>query len=308
MMSTVLLFGFSTPAGASFASRLSDFSLLIAGRNSYCLPPRSAYVRCDLTAPVDMVAPELARPMTIVSFAPIWHFSDFLSRLNSYDSTCMARWNGVIACSSSSVLTKRFAFNRFDQALVKRLRRSEELLSTLCHQHSLPCKVLAPTLIYGNYGGYVDRNLSRLSRLLRILPFLLLPSHTGERQPIHCQQLAAVAWKFVESIRMNPSRIPLQQHIFLGGDETVTYREMLRRLRDAHQPCGSMSSFLPAYRCLFLILPDRLFYFLTSPALFFSPKLYEALLRIGADLSGFQKAHELTATQPSSFPLGRLDL
>ena len=68
---------------------------------------------------------------------------------------------GVIACSSSSVITKRFASNRFDRELVARLTSAEDQVLATCRDLHLPSLILRPTLIYGRVGPYVDQNRSR---------------------------------------------------------------------------------------------------------------------------------------------------
>ena len=40
--------------------------------------------------------------------------------------------------------------------------------------------------------------------------------------------------------------------------------------------------------CFFIKIPNRLFFFLTSPLVLLSPKLYESILRISINLSGFK--------------------
>ena len=58
-----------------------------------------------------------------------------------------------------------------------------------------------------------------------------------------------------------------------------------------------------ARRCRLLPLPPRLFLSLASPLLLLSPKRFEAVLRMGADLAGFTPAHRLLGASPEPFPV-----
>ena len=54
-------------------------------------------------------------------------------------------------------------------------------------------------------------------------------------------------------------------------------------------------------------LPNRIYSFLASPIILFSPKLYEAFNRINADLSGFTKISEILEIPEKKFPLKNSD-
>jgi len=290
----ISLFGASTPSGAAFRELAGDHHLVVLGRR--CPPgwPLPRFMACDLTS-----APAADLPLRgwIVSFAPLWHLAPFLAeRLRMLQQSGVQRDafpEAVVACSSSSVLTKRFAANREDQALVKRLLEAESQLSEACRLAAVPCRILRPTLIYGAAGGFADRNLSVLRRLMGRLPLLPVPAHSGLRQPIHARQLAGVALQLLA--QPDQPSDPLD----VGGDEILSYRAMLQRLREvaARQPGD------PAGRCRLVPLPAPLFHLLAAPLLPFRPKLFEAVLRIEADLAGFTPAHTLLREPPQRFPL-----
>jgi hypothetical protein len=145
-------------------------------------------------------------------------------------------------------------------------------------------------------GPYQDSNLSRLLQLLRRLPLVPLPAHTGLRQPIHARQLAAVVFSLVRQLSAAGWDPALPARIPLGGDVQLSYRAMLQALQQA-QPPGD-----PACRCRLLPIPNRLFLLLAAPLLLRSPKAFEAVLRMGADLAGFLPAHQLLADPPQPFP------
>ena len=232
-----------------------------------------------------------------ISFGPIWLLTPFLEQLALEYPERLQGLRGVIACSSSSAITKRFAANRFDRELVARLTTAEDQLIATCRRLELPCRILRPTLIYGRVGPFVDSNLSRLIGLMRRLPFLPLPAHTGLRQPIHASQLAAVALELVRQFTTTGWDPQLPQRIALGGDSELSYAAMLRALQQ------SLPQTDPARRCRVLSLPTRLFSAAASPLLLQSPKAFEAVLRMGSDLSGFTPAHQLLKAKPQPFPV-----
>jgi len=294
------LFGGATPVGEAFrrlvASEYPRYILSVYSRK----PPAGAAKSCladflhpDAFHPVD----ELDAPSIWISFAPIWLLAPFLDSLHSCYPERLSSFCGLIACSSSSALTKRFAGNRFDRELVARLNLAEEQLLATCRRLRVPCRILQPTLIYGQAGTYGDRNLSRLLKLLRRLPCMPLPAETGLRQPIHSSQLAAVALHMVEQLSGSGCDPSLPERITLGGDTTLSYTSMIHALQEA-QPVGD-----PARRCRLLPIPNRLFFSLAGPLLLRSPKAFEAVLRMGANLSGFTPAHQILGSEPQPFPV-----
>lgn len=232
-----------------------------------------------------------------ISFAPIWLLAPFLDELASHHPERLQGLRGVIACSSSSAITKRFSSNRFDRELVAKLTSAEDQLLATCRQLSLPCRILRPTMIYGQVGAYGDHNLSRLSNLLRHLPLVLLPAETGLRQPIHASQLAEVALHLAKQITGKGLDPSLPERIALGGDSTLTYTEMIRALQK------SQRSTSPTRRCLLLQIPNRFFFMLSAPIVLISPKTFEAVLRMGTNLSNFTPAHQLLGGEPQPFPV-----
>ena len=290
------LFGVTTPVGEALRQHL---------RLSYPAFPHLPYSRRGISLlPVDFSDPSAfcpggqpGAPGLWISFAPIWLLATFLEQLALKHIERLQGLSGVIACSSSSALTKRFSVNRFDRELVARLTTSEDQLIATCRNLDLPCRILRPTLIYGRVGPYADRNLSRLIGLMRRLPLLPLPAHTGLRQPIHATQLAAVALELVRQFTTNGWDPQQPQCISLGGDSELCYAAMLRALQE------SLPQTDPARRCRLLLLPTRLFYAAASPLLLQSPKAFEAVLRMGSDLSGFTPVHQLLKAKPQPFPV-----
>lgn len=289
------LFGAATPAGEAL-HQLAALDLV-----GYS---RKASAGLGWLHPADLNDPAAFHPAggpdtpaIWISFAPIWLLAPFLEQLATHHSNRLQGLRGVIACSSSSAITKRFAANHFDRHLVERLVAAEDKLLATCRRLSVSCRVLRPTLIYGQAGAYGDRNLSRLLQQLRRWPVLPLPAEPGLRQPIHVNQLAAVALLFAEQLAESGWDPSLPACITLGGDTTLSYSAMIRAVQQA-QPTGD-----PSHRCRMLPIPNRLFFTLASPLLLRSPKNFEAVLRMGANLSGFMPAHQLLGSEPQPFPV-----
>jgi hypothetical protein len=301
-MRPILLFGAGTPSGAALLSAAGPRPVLAVGRQRPWLPPTAAggFLRANLNDPSGFALP--AGEQSWISFAPIWLLAPFLDRLRRDRPGDLGGLRGLVACSSSSRITKRFAANGYDRALVERLRRAEESLLTSADALGIPCRILAPTLIYGQAGTYGDRNLSLLLAWMRRLPVLPVPSDSGLRQPIHARQLAAVALTVLERLERPASAAELPRHLPIGGDESLPYRAMLTRLRDA-TPSGD-----PAHACRFLPLPPRLLLWLAQPLLLLSPRRFEAIQRMQADLAGFTPAHELLGGEAEPFPIPPLSL
>ncbi|WP_341882024.1 hypothetical protein [Synechococcus sp. UW140] len=258
--------------------------------------------RADFADPASFLPSGVGIPALWISFGPIWLLAPFLEELAQQHPERLRDLHGLIACSSSSALTKRFAFNDFDRALVARLISAEDQLLATCRRLDVPCHILRPSLIYGQVGPYGDRNLSLLLALMRRLPLVLLPSHSGLRQPIHASQLAAVALQLAQQM-LGPGLNPaLPERIALGGDSQISYKAMLQALQQA-LPAND-----PARHCYICEIPNRLFFLLAAPLLLRSPKAFEAVLRIGADLAGFTPSHQLLDQPPHPFPVLPLSL
>lgn len=294
------VFGASTPTGFALREQ-ADRATWVSEVFAYSRGPAD---QLGPLFPVDFTDPgsflplgDPEYPALWVSLGPIWLLAPFLEELAEQFPDRIKNLRGIVACSSSSVVTKRFAVNDFDRDLVQRLASAEERLHAISLRLQIPCSILRPTLIYGQAGPYSDRNLSKLLQLLRRLPCLPLPVETGLRQPIHASQLAAVALHIAEQLRGSGWDPSLPDRTTLGGDTALSYASMISALQEA-QPATD-----PARRCRLLPIPNRLFFSLAAPLLLRSPKAFEAVLRMGANLSGFTPAHQLLGREPQPFPV-----
>ena len=290
------LFGASSPVGEALRQQFS--SLPFPGSLfSYSRSDLSS-LRADFNDPSTFYpGGDPNAPCVWVSFAPIWLLAPFLDHLSLRFPERLRGLRYVFACSSSSVITKRYAVNSFDRELVTKLNHAEDLLIATCKRHQIHCTILRPTLIYGRVGGHLDRNLSRLISLMRWLPLLPIPSRTGLRQPIHARQLASVVLAIFRQFIAKGFDTQLSQRISVGGDSVLSYFAMLRAMQ------LSLPHTDPARHCLLLPMPTRLFQAAAFPLLLFYPKVFEALLRISADLSGFTPSHHFLSGHPEDFPV-----
>ncbi|MCX5956858.1 MAG: hypothetical protein NTW51_10750 [Cyanobacteria bacterium] len=300
----ILLFGATTATGSAFLELAAGRPVVVAGRRH---PPgwlEDRFLSIDLNG-ASLPSPEaLPENALLVSFAPIWLLAPFLATLHNSLGGQGRRLPlaAVVACSSSSVITKRFAANREDRRLVERLLRAEESLEATCAKAAIPCRILRPTLIYGQARDRGDQNLSRLVQMMRRLPLLPLPAETGQRQPIHGRQLAAAALHLADGAARDPAETA-SLRIAIGGDETLSYTTLLQRLQQAARQRDPQDR---AGHCRLLPLPPGIFHLLAAPLLPISAKGFEAVLRMEANLAGFTPVHSLLGTEPEPFPVAPL--
>ena len=292
----VYLVGSTTTTGQAyiniFNKNIKDKNLNVFSRKS------EGSFKFDLDRP-DSFEIKDNHEFLLVSFAPIWKVGKFLKYLNNKSPEKLILLKGIIACSSSSIHTKRFSFSKFDKSLYEKLHNAEIIFTELYQKLNIPICILEPTLIYGNVGIYKDKNLNFLKTLLKNLPLVLIPSQSGLRQPIHSYQLAFIALsktkEFIESSKNELTKITI------GGDVTLSFKEILIFINEDN------IRFKKKSKCLILEIPSRLFFFLMCPLLLLNPKWFAALLRLNANLSGFKTVSEFTKIPQRKFPLLKSD-
>ena len=292
-MTVIHLFGASTPTGEAFR-RQASLNKLPQEIKAYSRH-NPELTNLDFQKPESFRLYSPEEESIWVSFGPIWLLAGFLEYLEQKKPEVLQKIKGVIACSSSSVSTKRYAFNAYDKELTQKLRSSEERIQIVCQRNSIHSTIIRPTMIYGHVGPYQDSNISRLSKAIATYPFIFFPKESGKRQPIHASQLAAIALKMAADFETNALDAP--KLLEVGGDETLSYFAMLKRLQSSSSGEALMR------RCKLFTIPNQLFFFLSAPIALFSLKRYEAILRIGADLAGFIPACSLLQQKPVGFPV-----
>ena len=232
----------------------------------------------------------------LVSFAPIWLVKDLISKLEVKKLKELKSLKGAIIYSSTSSITKKFAANVHDKNLSKLLISSEKRIISIFKKYSINFHIVRPTIVYGVYKDLDDRNFIKIINLFKKLPFCIIPSQTGYRQPIHFSQLSKLTYLLLEKLIKSNSINKTDQILEVGGDEEITYSDLLKRLSIVASDKGNK-------RCKVITIPNKIFFVLISPLLFFRPKIFESLYRMQSDLSGFPKYSDYTGNPPGKFPL-----
>ncbi len=151
-----------------------------------------------------------------ICLLPIWVLPDYFSLLER----CGAR--RVVALSSTSRFTKADSSDPSEQRVAARLAVGEQELIDWAEKKGVAWVVLRPTLIYG-LGR--DKNISSIAALIRRFGFFpLLGAAKGLRQPIHASHVAIACRQ-----AMSHSGV-VNQGYNISGSETLTYKEMVRRV------------------------------------------------------------------------------
>jgi uncharacterized protein YbjT (DUF2867 family) len=151
---------------------------------------------------------------TLVYVAPL----DWFNKL----AVEMPNLRRAIAFSSTSRFSKEGSADRREQETASMLARGEQQLITHCQKQKISWTVLRPTLIYG---AGLDQSLTRLARWIERWRFLPLPGQgSGQRQPVHAEDLAKAVTQLLAGSAGDNNCYSL------SGGETLTYREMVRRI------------------------------------------------------------------------------
>ncbi len=291
-LETIHLIGASTLAGKSFYQLFSKkFKIISYSRKN----KNNVFLDIDTLKTFSNIDYKLLNNSYIVSFAPIWVTAKFFSSLSKIRKFKMQNIKGLICCSSSSAVTKRFATNLKDKKLVETLLSAEHTIQKLCINHKINCIVIRPTLIYGKCGATKDNNLFKLLKIIKLLPFVILPKNVGLRQPIHAFQLAKLACFYLKKFSNFNSDKLIFERLEVGGDEILSYKDMLLRLLSTRKEGFFKNTKI-------LTVPNIFFYIIISPMLFVRPKIFETIFRISSNFSGFPKCSELLGETLRKFP------
>lgn len=151
-----------------------------------------------------------------ISLAPIWTLPEHFEFLAASGA------RRFVALSSTSRFTKDVSSDPAERALAARLAAGEDRLRDWAAAHGIEAAILRPTLIYG-LGR--DRNICAIARLIRSIGFFpLVGGGSGLRQPVHARDVAAAC------IAALTAPATAGRSYELSGGETITYREMVRRV------------------------------------------------------------------------------
>jgi len=131
----------------------------------------------------------------------------------------------AIIFSSSSVLIKQESADPAERNQIKNMLRIESALESIAANRSMRLVILRPTMIYG---CGLDTNISRLAAWIRRFGFIPVSGKaSGLRQPVHADDLAAVAVTALQSTKALPGSL------LLAGGSTLSYAEMVSRIFSA---------------------------------------------------------------------------
>lgn len=151
-----------------------------------------------------------------ICIAPIWVLPDYLPMLQRFGV------RRLIALSSTSRFTKEDSSAQEEQSVAQRLSDAESSVRAWAVSQGVEWVILRPTLIYG-LGA--DKNISEIARVIQKFGiFPILGKARGMRQPIH---VADVALACLASLT---SSLTTNRAYNLSGGETLTYREMVKRV------------------------------------------------------------------------------
>ena len=226
----------------------------------------------------------------------IWLFVPFLK--NYINKINIKKIKGIIVTSSTSVKTKRYSWNEFDKNLYRKLSQWEKELIKLNKKHNLKITIIRPSLIYGDIGYKEDKNLSFIIKMMKKFIIIPIPKETGIRQPLHYSQLINSILKISQSyINLNSSvknkgRLNI---LDIGGDEELSYEKMLLKIKE------NLVNQSLIRRCFIIKIPNRIFFFILSPLIIFSPRYYASILRISVNMGGFSPSYKINKKRELNF-------
>ena len=293
-MTNIFLLGSSTRTGEYINLNYKDY---FENGKIYCFSSKkNSNYYLDLKNHIIPPGIPFDKEFIIISLAPIWLFVPYLESLLKKNKVNRDLISGIIVTSSTSVITKKYSWNIFDNNLYKKLSLFEKKLINLSTNYKFALTIIRPTLIYDDIGRNSDKNISTLLKLMKKTLILPLPDHTGLRQPLHFSQLGESILNISKSYKLDKKN-KSYNIINLGGDEELTYQEILNRLKKSFPASDSINN------CIFIKIPNRLFFLLCMPILIFSPKLFEAIQRITINMHGFSKSYEVSGSERKKFPV-----
>jgi len=149
-----------------------------------------------------------------------------LSLLPAHLPTLLAHGCRRIICfGTTSRHAKAASANAHEQAFAAAQVEAEREIARQCSAAGAHWTVFRPTLIYG---CGMDRNVSLIARIIRRFGvFPLFGAAAGRRQPVHADDLAIACMAVLDA------RAAFDKAYDLTGGETLSYREMVRRIFDA---------------------------------------------------------------------------
>ena len=160
-----------------------------------------------------------------ICIAPIWVLPDYFGLLEAYGV------RRIVVLSSTSRFIKNDSSDLAEQNIANHLIEGEAQLQVWAEKNGVEWVILRSTLIYGE--GQ-DKNISEIASFARRFGFFpILGKADGLRQPIHAEDVACACISALKSSEK------LNRTYNISGGETLSYREMVRRVFVAlnRQPC-----------------------------------------------------------------------
>lgn len=130
--------------------------------------------------------------------------------------------NRLIALSTSSAVKKAESPDPAERRLARDVRCAEDEVQRFCQDKGIAWTIFRPTLVY-DPGR--DRNISAIAAFIRRFgAFPVVWPGTGLRQPIHADDVAQAMVAALDAPGASAELFDLP------GFETLTYREMVRRI------------------------------------------------------------------------------
>jgi nucleoside-diphosphate-sugar epimerase len=197
-------------------------SSVVAEYLAQVLPPQYQPLLFSRTASADHIS-GVAEPIVPlwISVMPIWatpdYFGLFLTR----------RARRIVAVSSTSRFTKAESPIESERLVAARLAEGEQAFAQWASACGVEFLILRPTIIYGRGR---DLNLSMIARFIHRFGFFpVAGAATGQRQPLHAQDLAIACIQALEMKHLSGMTYEV------SGGEIVSYYEMVGRIFDALQ-------------------------------------------------------------------------
>ncbi len=181
------------------------------GAGGAALPAGFRWQALDPEAPGEWSCPAGA---VVFSLVPLPALVPLLPRL--------AGASQIVALSTAGLFYKTDSPDPAERARIAAVQDGERALQRLCEAHGMAWTVLRPTLIYR---PWEDLTVSAIARFIeRFGCFLVASPARGLRQPVHADDVAQAA----AAAAGNPRAA--DRAFTLTGGETLSYREMVRRV------------------------------------------------------------------------------
>lgn len=277
----IRLFGFTTPTGVLLSKKIKkDLDEI------YCYSRSGEFEFIDLNSNKNnFFLKGIKKEEIWINLAPIWLFAKFLKSIKKEIIQSKKQIKGIITCSSSSIITKKYSWHWYDKNLVVNLKNSENFIINYCEEINIKLRIIRPTMIYGCVDKYNDKNFSKIKKVCQLLPFIFFPKESGLRQPISIKQLSEIIYSEIKKIQSKKPDEFLKT-ITVGGDQIINYYELVKLIIKKNN-----------LKCKVIKIPNKYFIFFISPILLFNSRLFSEFLRINSNLSGFIKSSEILLSE-----------